>query len=56
MVEYVYECGSVVEPVVSVVDLVFTCVAMLLGKEGVDWECYKIPPVWWPHCLWTIRN
>lgn len=42
--------------VISLNDLIFTGVIMLLGKEGEDWIYYETDPDWWTLRLWTRRN
>lgn len=37
-------------------DLVFTLIEMLLGKEGEYWSYYETDPEWWTLRLYTRRN
>ena len=40
----------------SLVDLVFTTITMLIGEEGVDYTFYEQDADWWAARLWLTRN
>lgn len=40
----------------TIEELIFITVAMILGKEGVDFCYYETDPQWWELRLYTRRN
>ncbi len=40
----------------TLTDLIFTALAMLIGKEGKDYSLYEMDDYWWDNRLWMIRN
>lgn len=37
-------------------ELIFTAITMLIGKEGEDFAYYEQDPNWWALRLYTRRN
>ena len=40
----------------SLLDLIFTAVTMLIGEEHTDWAYYDGDLRWWQHRLYISRN